>query len=873
MVNGKVDLVSNSTGKTTCGWFHPNNLEILFASTHLDSQALTKQKSEIKKRKEGLNRKYAWDYDENFDLFIKNISSDKIRQLTFDQGYDAEASISPDGKFIIYTSNRELYQSNGKPKDENKSLSYYCDLYLYDFDLNKSERVTWKDGYDGGPFFNGDGSSICWRRFSEDGYKAEIFSMNLDDMKEVQLTKLDMMSWAPYFHPSDEYLIFSTNIHGYDNFELYVVDRLGRGSPVRVTKRDGFDGLPTFSNDGKILSWTSNQTSSGNSQIFMADWNHDYALKKIQQTFTDEDLKINYTASNQITNSDLLHYSTILCDKRFNGRMTGTLGMKKAAEFTAAKFEKFGLQTFWDHSWHQEFPFVKNSKLTVLVTYRLLQMKQISELDKNWTPMNFSDVGVFETQELVFAGYGLQAKPKGKFAGYNSYTHLDVKNKWVLVLSGVPEHMQDQLGSSYYGKLTQKASLARDLGAKKGIVIVNSANNQQISNLASGVDHSLTIKSFVINKEIAINIFKQNNRDLEKIISTLNQGEDQLGFPIKDIFLKGDIQITKKTGKCINTIGYLKSGKEKAKTVIIGAHLDHLGTSTRFSRSKNKEDLSFHPGADDNISGISALLEIAQKLSFLVKRGLISLNFDIIFCAWSGEEIGLLGSSSFVDKWKEKRGDTSDIIAYLNMDMIGRYVDNLTIHGIGSAEEWSSLIQQANIPIKLSLNLQKDSYIPTDTTSFVSNKIPIISGFTGLHNDYHSTSDTPEKINYNALKSTAELFTNIILNLNDNPNLQFVSQKPPQKSRTSMRSYLGTIPNYGLTDVTGVALSGVASGGPADKAGLKSNDIVIQLNGQKIESIYDYTNAIGNLSPNNETTIMIQRGKEQIILKITPTPR
>ena len=207
------------------------------------------------------------------------------------------------------------------------------------------------------------------------------------------------------------------------------------------------------------------------------------------------------------------------------------------------------------------------------------------------------------------------------------------------------------------------------------------------------------------------------------------------------------------------------------------------------------------------------------------------------------------------------------------MDMIGRYVDNLTIHGIGSAEEWSSLIQQANIPIKLSLNLQKDSYIPTDTTSFVSNKIPIISGFTGLHNDYHSTSDTPEKINYNALKSTAELFTNIILNLNDNPNLQFVSQKPPQKSRTSMRSYLGTIPNYGLTDVTGVALSGVASGGPADKAGLKSNDIVIQLNGQKIESIYDYTNAIGNLSPNNETTIMIQRGKEQIILKITPTPR
>ena len=109
------------------------------------------------------------------------------------------------------------------------------------------QRLTTVKGYDGGPFFNSDGDEICWRRFSPSGHTAEIFSMNLNRLKPRQLTKLDSMSWAPFFHPSNQYLIFSTNIHGFGNFELYIVDKDGKKDPIRVTERDGFDGLPTFS--------------------------------------------------------------------------------------------------------------------------------------------------------------------------------------------------------------------------------------------------------------------------------------------------------------------------------------------------------------------------------------------------------------------------------------------------------------------------------------------------------------------------------------------------------------------------------------------------------------------------------------------------
>ena len=144
-------------------------------------------------------------------------------------------------------------------------------------------RLTRTPGYDGGPFFSPDGSRIVWRRFNKSGTVAEIHTMKPDGSDIRKITSFDSMSWAPYFHPSGDYIIFASNKLGFTNFELYLVDALGQHEPIRVTERAGFDGLPVFSPDGTQLCWTSNATPEKQSQLFLAKWNHQGSLAALGQ--------------------------------------------------------------------------------------------------------------------------------------------------------------------------------------------------------------------------------------------------------------------------------------------------------------------------------------------------------------------------------------------------------------------------------------------------------------------------------------------------------------------------------------------------------------------------------------------------------------
>jgi Tol biopolymer transport system component len=153
-----------------------------------------------------------------------------------------------------------------------------------DADGGNQTRLTDWPGYDGGPFFTPDGERIVWRHFSEDGLIADIFTMRLDGSDRHRLTDFQAMSWAPFFHPSGEYVIFVSNKLGFDNFELFIVDSTGKHEPVRVTYTKKFDGLPTFSPDGGTIVWTSNNTDTGMSQLFIGFWDHEAAAAALQES-------------------------------------------------------------------------------------------------------------------------------------------------------------------------------------------------------------------------------------------------------------------------------------------------------------------------------------------------------------------------------------------------------------------------------------------------------------------------------------------------------------------------------------------------------------------------------------------------------------
>jgi Tol biopolymer transport system component len=272
-------------GKTTCAFFRPGTDEILFASTHHDLKSKQYQDDELAFRASGKERRYAWDYDPEMEIYAYKEGTKALTRLTNVRGYDAEAGYSPDGQWIVFSSTRAGYDhalTDAEKKQLATDPSWFAEIYIMRADGSGQRRLTSTNGYDGGPFFTPDGKKILWRRFDEQGLIADVWTMNPDGTDPKQLTNFKAMSWAPYMHVSGEYILFASNKLGFENFEVFMVDAAGTKEPVRVTYSDGFDGLPVPSPDGRQIAFTSSRSGGGAGQIFLAQWNHDAALAAIK---------------------------------------------------------------------------------------------------------------------------------------------------------------------------------------------------------------------------------------------------------------------------------------------------------------------------------------------------------------------------------------------------------------------------------------------------------------------------------------------------------------------------------------------------------------------------------------------------------------
>ncbi len=311
---------------------------------------------------------------------------------------------------------------------------------------------------------------------------------------------------------------------------------------------------------------------------------------------------------------------------------------------------------------------------------------------------------------------------------------------------------------------------------------------------------------------------------------------------------ESDSTLQRSIGK--NVIAFIDNNQPN--TLLIGAHYDHLGHGESGGSLYAGSDLPIHNGADDNASGIAMLLELAQALQQHKNS-----NYNYMFVAFSGEEVGLLGSNYLA---KHPVISNSNINLMINMDMVGRLKNNtLAVNGVGTSPNLKAIV--AGIEVDSVKYVFGESGIgPSDHTSFYLQDIPVLHFFTGAHEDYHKPSDDAEKINYKGMISVGNIILQTIIKVSSQQRLTFTKTKEEKNENAPKFTVtLGVMPDY-LYDGIGMRIDGVSEGKPAQIAGLAKGDIVIKLGEIAVADMQTYMRALAKFNKGDTTKIDINRG-------------
>lgn len=588
-----------------------------------------------------------------------------------------------------------------------------------------------------------------------------------------------------------------------------------------------------------------------------------------------------YAQAPAATPSRTKEYVTTLASDELEGRLSGSVGEQRASDYLVSQLRRIGAQPVPGQTgFTVPFEFTAGTRdggswLRVggANGQRYDQRKDVQAL-------SFSDNLDVTDAPVVFAGYGIVVPDSQNFP-YDSYATLDVKDKVVVVLRYFPEDAEQKTKAilSRYSDLRFKAMAARQHGAKALLVVAgpNSPNAGEI--IPMSFDTALSgsgIPAASISGAVADAMFRtlgdpaKTIAAAQKSLDDANPHATGFALPNLTVSIHTDVVREKRTGH--NVVAYLPATGNTANVekpwVAVGAHYDHLGHGENGSSLAEKADLGkIHHGADDNASGSAAVLAVAERLSKQPRRRNVMLAF------WSGEELGLIGSNAYVNK---PVLPLDRLAAYVNFDMVGRMVDNkLSMQATGSSPVWNRLVEQANVAAGFDLQMQPDPFQPTDVASFNQVSVPSLNFFTGTHTDYHKPSDTADKINFEDLDRIVDFAAVIVKRLGDAPDAPVftkVEQSSEQGTRSGVRIFTGTVPDYS-TEVKGLLLSGVIGGGPAEQAGMAKGDVIVEIAGQTIANIYDYTYALEVLKIGQPVKVVYQRNGERRETTLTPGAR
>lgn len=568
----------------------------------------------------------------------------------------------------------------------------------------------------------------------------------------------------------------------------------------------------------------------------------------------------NSSISRNIYPHELEDHVRFLSSDELKGRMTGTEGDSLAALYIRDRLQMAGLEPLTGDGFQR---FGVSDKVAAGKRNFLSVGGQSFDPEADISPFSFSETAEL-TAEVVFAGYGFRISNDS--INWDDYSDLDVKGLWVLLLRGDPEPNKSVSGFIPFNGDRDKAMLAKDMGAA-GVFMVSGPVNDN-SDTFSGLSNEawpVGIPVLRIKRNVADRILSSKGKTTAGLETEINTSHKSTGFAT-GVEVNAGSEVTVELSSTRNVVMVLNGEDENLKDeyLIIGGHYDHLGMGGSSSRAG--DTVAVHHGADDNASGVAGFIEIAEKFA-LTDNG---NRRSIIFAGFSGEESGLLGSKYFTEN---PPVDLSKVNAMINLDMVGRLSDSgsLQVGGIGTSPILKDLIVSLVDTNSINLSLSEEGSGPSDHSAFYGKDIPVLFFTTGAHLDYHTPSDTWEKLNYQGMASVSDIIFNVAEKLaNDDSKLAFTEAGPKQEAVRTMRRQgvtLGIMPDFAGNIKNGLRADLVTPGKPAALGGMKKGDIITAINGKSINNIQDYMYRMGQLKHGETISVEILRnGKKEVLL-------
>ena len=568
--------------------------------------------------------------------------------------------------------------------------------------------------------------------------------------------------------------------------------------------------------------------------------------------------------SAEIMTYEILEHIKYLSSDKLEGRFPGSEGSKKAIKYISKNWEAQGVLPAGTKKYEQPFSYISKVSLGNRNILRVRNSKSRYKIKKDFIPIGWSGNGNID-DKVVFVGYGFDIDDS---LSWNDYINVNVKNKWVLMFLNGPDGNSPHSPYGYHKKLYNKVIAARDRGVG-GILFMEreeKENNKLKPLVYRQSASSAGLPIIQITHAVANNIINDKDKTVADLRSKIDQELASFSFELdRKVSARVNLKFEKETAT--NVVGFIEGSDPilNKEYIIIGAHYDHLGYGGHMSGSLNPDSMQIHNGADDNASGIAGILELSHKLMTnkkLLGRSIIAICFD-------AEEKGLLGSKFYT---QTPTKDLEQTAIMINMDMIGRLNEKpITVGGVGSAKTLSETIEvvQKNHTLKIDKNISGMDFGRSDHASFYREDIPVLFFFTGAHQDYHKPSDDWDKIDYQGEKEVLNFAYDLIVQLSTNKEKPIFTEITNDNSDNQSPSFnvtLGVIPSYGSQKI-GMEIDGISrKNGPADKAGMKKGDIIIEINNKKIRNIYDYMARLAELNSGDKIIVKIIRNKIEMEL-------